>query len=563
MLDSDNIQTGSERRRADILAAVSFTSNSLLQSGNWRDSLDASLRALGMASGANRAYFFENTTTDNGVVVTSQTAEWAAPGIEPQINNQDLQQVPFVEAGLARWLDQLEKGRPIYGSVAEFPESEQPLLLAQDIRSIVVMPVHTAGRLAGFLGFDDCEQQRAWTEPEFNALNAASSALGAAIERQFLEQQLRFAQKMEAIGCLASGVAHEFNNMLQTIVGRTDLVSVKLESNQKVTSELKEILATSDRAKTLTREMLLFARKQSLQQSTVNLGPVCESVSTMVQPVLGPSVQWSLHVASPAPIVLADAGLITQALMNLCLNGRDAIEESGTLSLSCESVELNENSAPTAGRYACLSVTDTGRGMSPAVRERIFEPFFTTKATGAGTGIGLSVVYGVISEYGGFIEVQSEPDQGSVVKIFLPVTDRSELNTEEHKATSNISGKTLLLIDDEAIVLDALCQMFEYNGYQVMKASSAQEACDILEIHAKEIDAVITDWSRPNMHGDEVIAIAKKYNPNIKSILLSGYSSDDIPIKSKPDSLLVLHKPVDFRDLQLALSQLFSTSNPD
>jgi GAF domain-containing protein len=177
VLDSDNIQTGSERRRADILAAVSFTSNSLLQSGNWRDSLDASLRALGMASGANRAYFFENTTTDNGVVVTSQTAEWAAPGIEPQINNQDLQQVPFVEAGLARWLDQLEKGRPIYGSVAEFPESEQPLLLAQDIRSIVVMPVHTAGRLAGFLGFDDCEQQRAWTEPEFNALNAASSAL--------------------------------------------------------------------------------------------------------------------------------------------------------------------------------------------------------------------------------------------------------------------------------------------------------------------------------------------------------------------------------------------------
>lgn len=561
MLESDNVQTGSERRRADILAAVSFASNSFLKSGNWRNSLDSSLRALGEATGANRAYLFENTTTEDGIVLASQTAEWAAPGIEPQINNQDLQQVPYVVAGMGRWLEQLEKGHPIYGSVADFPRSEQPLLESQDIRSIVAMPVHCANTLAGFLGFDDCEQQRAWKESEFNALYAAASALGAAMEREQLEQQLRFAQKMEAIGGLASGVAHEFNNMLQAIVGLTNLVKLKLKTGQSVDAELDEILAANDRAKTLTRELLLFARKQNFQQSTVDLGRVCESVATMVQPVLGSSVTFSMSVADPSPLVVADAGMIAQALMNLCLNGRDAMGNSGELTLTCETVVLEREvgehgNSPASGDHACVTVTDTGCGMSDDLRERIFEPFFTTKDTGAGTGLGLSVVFGVVTESGGFIEVESTPGEGSAFKIFLPVTERCIPFDGHSPDDAALTGRTLLVVDDEKMVLDALRRLLEKKGYQVLSAATAEGACDLLKKHAMEIDAVLTDWSMPQMRGDEVIALATKLNPRIKSILLSGYFSDEIPLASDADAVLVLQKPVRFEELQHALTQI-------
>lgn len=552
-------QSRKAQRSGLILSAVGLTASEFLKSTNWKDALDKALKQLGTAVRANRAYYFENSLSECGELLTSQVAEWVAPGITPTINNSDLQNISYVEVGMSRWLEMMRQRLPVHGLVSDFPESEREILKAQDIRSLVTMPVFAHDNFAGFIGFDDCENLRQWETSEFDALFAAATALGAAIERQHLEDQLRFSQKMDAIGSLASGVAHDFNNMLQVIVSQAYIAKSKVNKDHPVQDELDEIIAASDRSETLTRQLLVFSSKQDTSHKVVDLGKICESVETMVQPILGSSISLSLKVVEPAPSILTNTGLFTQVLMNLCLNARDAMPNGGNLEIEVNSVELDQGAIGTdsnarPGRYACVTVRDTGSGMTTEISEKIFEPFFTTKEQGAGTGLGLSVAYGIVRQCNGFIRVKSSAGVGTRFSIYVPVTEKTA--SVSHKNPIATGSETILLVDDEPMVLESTMGLLQSAGYNLLTADNGLKGLKTYRAHRDQIDLVLTDSSMPGMEGVELLQEIFDINPDLKAILLSGYIPEPPDTLKKHKTLSVLQKPVQQGELEEAIRVL-------
>jgi len=549
-------QSDVTQRSGRILSAVSFAASEFLKSTNWKDALDDVLEQLGTAVRANRAYYFENSLNDDGELLTSQSAEWVAPDITPQIDNIELQNFSFKEMGMIRWVEIMLQRKPVHGLVSEFPESEREILESQDIQSLVTMPVFSNEDFIGFLGFDDCENLRQWESPEFDALFAAANALGAAIERQHLEDQLRFSQKMDAIGNLASGVAHDFNNMLQVIVALAHIAKEKVGHGHPVQEDLDEIIAASDRSKNLTRQMLIFSRKQDAKHQVVDLGETCESVCTMVRPILGNSITLSLKVDTPAPKIFANTSLFTQVLMNLSLNARDAMPNGGTLEIKCSSVVLDQaaigpdsNTAP--GRFACVTVSDTGSGITSEVSEKIFEPFFTTKEHGEGTGLGLSVAYGIIQQCNGLIKVKSNIGKGSKFSIYVPITNKTA--NKDHSNYIAPGSETILLVDDEKMVLRSVELLLQTSGYNLLTAENGLEALDIYRAQYDQIDLILTDSSMPVMDGTELLHAALKINPDVKAILFSGYLPDLPDSLKNHKNISILQKPVQQHNLKEAI----------
>ena len=535
------------RSGGPILSAVAFAANEFLKSANWKDALDDALEQLGTAVCANRAYFFENSFSDSGELLTSQIAEWTAPGISSQIDNSDLQKFPYVAAGVGRWVDIMSQRMPVHGLVSEFPEAEREILSAQDIRSVVVMPVFVHDEFAGFIGFDDCENLRQWEASEFDALFAAATALGAAIERQHLEDQLRFSQKMDAIGNLAAGVAHDFNNMLQAIVGLAHIAKSKVGQDHPVQEELDEIIVASDRSETLTRQLLVFSSKQDAMHEVLDLGETCESVRTMVRPILGASIALSLKVDEPAPTIFVNAGLFVQVLMNLCINARDAMPDGGELEIKCNSVELDDasigqNSTALPGKFACVTISDTGSGMTPEISEKIFEPFFTTKEQGEGTGLGLSVAYGIVRQCGGLIKVKSMVGAGTSFSIYVPITEKTKYKTSP--APPVPGSETILVVDDEQLVLESTVVFLEAVGYKLLTADNGLDALEIYRTHYEQISLVLTDSSMPGMEGAALLQEALKINSDVKAVMFSGYVTDVPDWLKNNKNISVLQKPL-------------------
>ena len=545
-----------------ILSAVSFAASVFLESSNWQDAIDVVLERLGTSAKANRAYLFENEIRDSdGEVLTSQRAEWVAAGISPQIGNPDLQQLPIREAGLERWLTIMNRRQPVFGLISTFPDSEREIFEAQEIQSLVAMPVFSQNRLWGLLGFDDCESLRTWSLAELDALSAAATALGAAIDRQHLESQLRFAQKMDAVGCLAAGVAHDFNNMLQIISGFTSIAKTKLPDGVPAHADLDQVLASTDRAHDLTRQLLSFARKQTLNPTHVQLNELCESVIMMLKPSLGGHIDLTANLATPSPVVFADGGLMSQVLVNLCLNARDAMPSGGRLTLTCEKRSVSEDAlkqcpVDRAGDYAMLSVADNGCGMTPEIADRIFEPFFTTKDK-LRTGLGLSVAFGTIQQSGGFIDVKSEPNQGSDFRIFLPLSDHHA--TTDHSPLGGSGEKAIvLLVDDEPLVLKSLGRLIESCGHSVLTAENANRALELIECSSVAIDVVLTDYKMPEMDGISLIQEIRKTNFQMKAILMSGYGSAETKLAEHFADVPFIQKPIQQEHLCLTIRNLLA-----
>ncbi|QDT09284.1 ATP-binding protein [Stieleria marina] len=557
------VETYSEtiQRCNDILAAVGFASSLFLQSANWQDALENALQQLGQATRANRAYFFENHLRDDGDVLTSQLAEWAAPGIQPQIDNEALQNLSYQELGLLRWVDVMNDRKPIHGLISSFPKAEQAILESQDIQSLIAMPVFSQGQLVGFLGFDDCESLREWSRAEFDALFAAAVALGAAIDRQHLEHQIHFSQKMEAIGRLASGIAHDFNNSLQAIVGLTQVAKLKIKGQDSVQGNLDGVLLATDRAHGLTRQLLSFSRKQASHQKNVNLGQVCESVVTMAKPVLDGRAEISVSTASPPPVVFVDESLVSQVILNMCLNARDAVPSGGVIQVRCgrellskKRLDLYPEIEP--GEFAVVEVRDNGCGMSPEVQDRIFEPFFTTKAVGEGTGLGLSVAYGTVQQFGGFIEVTSELGDGTEFRVYIPIATDQEILTSAKMSVADGGGEMILLVDDEEIVRESFKELLMIAGYRVLTASNGVEALQQYQVHSDEISLVVSDTVMPEMDGVAMVDSILKTNEHAKIILLSGYSLSPPSFIKNHDNFLMLQKPIGGPTLCQAMRRL-------
>jgi PAS domain S-box-containing protein len=356
-------------------------------------------------------------------------------------------------------------------------------------------------------------------------------------ERKELEQQLRQSQKMEAIGQLAGGVAHDFNNMLAVIRGNAELLLMNPDQHAPETQEcLKQVVAAAERAANLTRQLLAFSRKQLMQSRPLILNDVIADLTKMLRRIIGEHIDLQCRYAAQLPFVQADAGMIEQVLVNLAINARDAMPRGGQLLITTEPVTFDEARPPAhpeaqAGQFVSLTVKDAGTGISREHLPRIFEPFFTTKELGKGTGLGLATVYGIVKQHQGWIEVSSQPGAGATFNIFLPaipppVRTAAAVQTEKDLPRGT---ETILLVEDDYGVRVITRRVLESHGYKVYEAASAREALELWCSRAEEIALLLSDIVMPEgVTGRELAEQARAQKPSLKVILMSGYSADVI-----------------------------------
>jgi PAS domain S-box-containing protein len=354
-------------------------------------------------------------------------------------------------------------------------------------------------------------------------------------ERNELEAQLRQAQKMEAVGQLAGGVAHDFNNMLAVIRGNAELLLMDPDQHAAETRDcLKQITAASERAANLTRQLLAFSRKQVMQSRPLLLNEVIADLTKMLKRVIGEHIDLQCRYAAQLPFVQADPGMIEQILVNLAINARDAMPRGGQLLITTQTVRFDEGHPHThpearAGQFVCLTVSDAGTGIAPEHLARIFEPFFTTKEIGKGTGLGLATVYGIVQQHRGWIEVASQAGAGASFKIFLPGIAPPAPTAAAPQPAVGLPGgsETILLVEDDYAVRMITRRVLESHGYKVYEATTAVEGLDVWRSRAEEVALLLTDIVMPQgITGRDLAEQLRASRPTLKVILMSGYSAD-------------------------------------
>jgi two-component system cell cycle sensor histidine kinase/response regulator CckA len=349
-----------------------------------------------------------------------------------------------------------------------------------------------------------------------------------------LSQQLFQSQKMEAVGRLAGGIAHDFNNLLAIVVGYGDIVLRQLPGNDPLKDKVAQILKAADRAAGLTRQLLAFSRKQVLQPKILALNVVVSDLAKMLPRVLGEDVELTTRLAADLGNVKADPGQIEQVLMNLAVNARDAMPLGGKIIIETQNADLDASYALThqpapTGQYVLLAVSDTGSGMDAATQAQIFDPFFTTKGVGKGSGLGLSTVYGIVKQSGGYIWVYSEVGVGTTFKILLPRVDEKALSVR-HEARGPLpkGSETVLLVEDEVSLRQLLQETLETSGYSVLVAQDGAQALRIAEVHPGPIEIMVTDVIMPGMTGPKVVEFLVETRPGVKVVFISGYSEEAV-----------------------------------
>jgi two-component system, cell cycle sensor histidine kinase and response regulator CckA len=371
-------------------------------------------------------------------------------------------------------------------------------------------------------------------------------------ERRRLEEDLRHVQKMEAVGQLAGGVAHDFNNLLTAIRGFSDVLFQSIRADDPRRADVLEICKATDRAATLTRQLLAFSRRQVMRPEPLDLNVVVTDLARILQRLLGEGITVAPLLGERLPIVRADPGQMEQVLLNLALNARDAMGERGgtlTIETAVEEVPAATDARHAPGRYAVLRVTDTGTGMTPDVRARLFEPFFTTKARGRGTGLGLSMVYGIVTQSGGFITVDSAPGQGACFAIHLPAAAAAAAGEPAHpsvprsRVVTRGSG-TILIAEDSEGVLVLAQRILRDAGYTVLAARDGIEALEVARHHSGEIDLLLTDVMMPRMNGGELARAFAAERPDAVIAIMSGYMDENALRRTLDDpEMPILQKP--------------------
>lgn len=408
-------------------------------------------------------------------------------------------------------------------------------------------------------------------------VNDITREIEAEIELRKIEEKFRHSQKMQAVGQLAAGVAHDFNNVLTIIQGHIGMILNKESVNPNVYESLKLAYDASARAANLVKQLLAFSRNSQIHKKPLNLNEIVNNFYSLINRVIGDNIKTEIQLDSSIPQINADAGLIDQVILNLSLNARDAMPQGGKLIFKTESVIIdteNVNKHPEAkeGNYVVLIISDTGCGMDEKVRQRIFEPFFTTKEQGKGTGLGLAVVYGIVKQHNGWIEVESDVGKGTIFKIYFPcVNDKivspviqpsQDLSNEELRGNENV-----LVVEDEPALRELVGGILKYYGYNVVVAGSSTEAIQIWNEYKKNFHLVLTDMVMPGgMTGRDLIRDLKKDKPELKVIYTSGYNIEsgmnDFAIR---DGYIFLAKPFHpllmLRTIRLFLDNKYSNIN--
>jgi signal transduction histidine kinase/ActR/RegA family two-component response regulator len=349
-------------------------------------------------------------------------------------------------------------------------------------------------------------------------------------ERQRLEMNLQQAQKMEAIGQLAGGVAHDFNNLLVAIMGFTQMSLARLEPEHRVRRDLEAVLKAAHSAESLTRQLLAFSRKQILQPQILDLNVVVERLQDLLRRTIGEDVQLVTRLGADIGRVSADPGQIEQVVMNLVVNARDAMPRGGVVTIATQSVTLDnayveQHPGAAAGPHVMIAITDTGSGMTEAVRARLFEPFFTTKEQGKGTGLGLATVYGIVRQSGGFIWVDTELGRGTAFQVYLPRADREVAEAPPSPAPAVAGGtETILLVEDQDHVRAVVTAALTRQGYVVLEARGGDEALGYVDDDSKRIDLLLTDVVMPGMNGRDLARRLIERRPSLRVLYMSGHA---------------------------------------
>lgn len=379
-------------------------------------------------------------------------------------------------------------------------------------------------------------------------------------EQKRLEAQLREAQKLEAIGQLAGGVAHDFNNILSAIMMQLGLMQMNPATSAETRQSLKELHAEAKRAASLTRQLLMFSRRSVLDVKPQDLKELAANLLKMLTRLIGENVKLNFECGSVLPLVEADASMVEQVLMNLVVNARDAMPKGGRISINTYDVELTQadlavHAERRAGRFVCLAVTDTGCGMEAETMERIFEPFFTTKEAGKGTGLGLATVHGIVAQHKGWVEVESVVNRGTTFRVFFPAIGQvavSVADQPEHVPPVPRGKETILLVEDEPNLRQALGRTLRVLGYAVHEASNGQEAMRLWQSLGSKVDLLFTDMvMTEEMTGLELAQILRSTKPGLKVVISSGYSAE-MAQAGVPDIPGIHYLPKPFQTEELA-----------
>ena len=389
-------------------------------------------------------------------------------------------------------------------------------------------------------------------------------------ERIALEKKLQKAQKFEAFGQLAGGIAHDFNNMIGAILGWAELGLDDTAADPGLHKRFEKIRMQAERAAALTRQLLAFARRQTLEPRHVNLNQIVEETLSLLEKVIGPDIAVEMDLAPGLVMVRADPAQIEQVILNLCVNARDAMPEGGRLVVQTRNTEFDKefcrrNPQARPSQQALLSVSDTGTGMDSATVDRMFEPFFTTKGPSKGTGLGLATVYGVVKQHGGVVFVDSELSKGTTFRVFLPVTAEPGRGTDSGSDTSEVQrgSETILVVEDHEGLRELACETLTNLGYNVLLATDGEEALDVFRKHAGEIDLALLDIMLPKVNGIDVYTGIISYNPRLPIIFATGFTTaGNLAEKLEASGCPILPKPYSRGDLARRIREMFERSRP-
>ena len=445
------------------------------------------------------------------------------------------------------------------------PESHKALRLALDAalaHQSLIEPVDIA-----FAG-DRERSGRLYLSPIEQTESESEAAIAYAIdttEQRALEMQIAQGQKMQAIGQLAGGIAHDFNNMLTAIIGFSDFLLMNHRPTDPAFQDIMNIKQNANRAAGLVRQLLAFSRQQTLRPQVLQLGDLLSELSILLGRLLGENIELKLDQASGLWPVKADLHQFEQVIINLAVNSRDAMPGGGKLTIRTANVDERESRELGSrqilpGEYVLIEVRDTGCGMSEEVKQKIFEPFFSTKEVGRGTGLGLSTVFGIVKQSGGYIHVESEEGRGTAMCVYLPryveapgeVETRTERRVEKPK---DLTGRgTVLLVEDEDAVRSFAARALGQRGYQVLEASTGTEALDVFESHQGDVDLVVSDVVMPEMDGPTLMEKLRRDRPDLKIIFISGYAEDSFRKHlAENEDFMFLQKPFDLKELAAAV----------
>jgi two-component system cell cycle sensor histidine kinase/response regulator CckA len=428
------------------------------------------------------------------------------------------------------------------------PQLEVPEKFLEDLENIQAKP-DTAG--FKLLSLKDGRMFERYSQPQRvdGAIMGRVWSFRDVTQARRLEEELRQAQKMEAVGRLAGGVAHEFNNVLMIISGYADQLVKDPALSEGNQTSCERLIDASKRATVLVRQLLAFSRKHPIRPQVVDMNSVLTEIAKMLQPLLSTRVQLVVNCRDKNLMVYADPSQLELMIMNLVINARDAMPEGGILSLVTSAETLPEEVVlPNATQgFVVLVVSDTGVGMPPEIKQRIFEPFFSTKDVGKGTGLGLSMVYGIVEQANGHITVESEPNHGTTFRIYLPLSVHKPVEKTvpvEMSIPSHGTG-TLLLVEDEAGIRMMTGKYLESLGYKVLEADCGDKAFEIFKENKDAIELVVTDMIMPGMRGDDLVRKIREKRPNMRAIFMSGYVDTDELDKET----FILEKPFSFPEL--------------